>query len=118
MPQRGAHQPETEPEARDSPSPFRAPPGTSPDSWGAHPGPCLSFPPRSISKTCLGDFFLKYLPSKRPLALLKNWEQAVLGTGRRGRWIIFKLYSSTPRTERDLGLLLGVWKEESHVLLN
>lgn len=57
-PQRGAHQPETEPEARDSPRPFRALLGTSLDLRGAHPGPCLSFPPRSISKTCLGDFFV------------------------------------------------------------
>lgn len=71
-PQRGAQQPEVEPEARDSPPPFCAPPGASPDSRGAQPGPCLSFPPRSISKMCLGDFFLKYLPSKRPLALPRN----------------------------------------------
>lgn len=57
VPQRGAQQPETQPEAGDTPSPFRASPGTSPDPQGAHPALCLSFPPRSISKTRLGDFF-------------------------------------------------------------
>lgn len=55
--------------------------------------------------------FHKYSPSKRPLALPRSEEQAVLGPGRRGSWIIFKLYS-TRWTERDLGLLLGIWKEK------
>lgn len=87
------------------PAALPSPPGTSPEPRDP-PGTCLSFPPRSISKMCLGDCFSEVFAFQE--ALPRNKARAVLGTGRRGRWIIFKLYSFARRTERDRGLLLGV----------
>lgn len=122
--QPGSRLPEHSPAARSPtrsrgwglPAALPSPPGTGPEP-PCPPGTCLSFPPRSISKMHLGDCFPeKYLPCKRLSRGTRHelcWE---LAEGEDGS--CFKLYSSTRRTERDRGLLLGVWREELHVLLN
>lgn len=71
-----------------APRALPSPLGTSPEP-PCPPGTCLSIPPRSVSKMCLGDRFPEVFAFRE--ALPRN--EAVLGAGTRGRWITLKFCS-------------------------